>query len=522
MQRKKNILTLILMSSSIGLLILLQVFWLKNSYEKAYYDFRRESGMLFKTTVLALRDSLFLANVEQLPADSVEKVFTARTRIATPGQQIVEAKIDTVKRYVGIQEETSRIQIIVSDSADIVQENFVGPLSTKIQNIQYSREPGMKKSFIIRMGPDTLDLDTLSALYGKALASQNINASFEIKHKLSHERLKRHLPGLPDEDDRDNQHFGRANIFSDTMHCESIPINPFHRYQASLTGVRGLIFHEISPQILFGLFLTLVTCVSFIFMYRNIRTQQRLMESKNEFISNVTHELKTPVATVSVALEALKNFSAMQNPQLTQEYLDIALRELNRLSTMTDKILNTSIYESRGVEFEPEEVDLNRTIEQMLTSMKLVFEKRAATVDYKRSGEDFKLSGSTLHLTNVLYNLVDNALKYSGENPKIEIGLHNDGKTIQLTVKDNGVGIASAYQRKIFEKFFRVPSGDVHNIKGYGLGLSYVASVVKSHHGVIDVKSQPEKGSTFTITLPRIGKIFRFAIPAPSLKPSAE
>lgn len=523
MQGKKNIFTLLLMSCSIGLLILLQAFWLKNSYEKAFYDFRRESSMLFKTTVLALRDSMFLTNVEQLPGDSIENVFTTRARISAPMHSVVAGKVDTVKKFIDIHEETSKVQIFISDSANILQEDFVGPLSTKIQSIQYAREPGMKKSFIIRMGPDTLNIDTLSVHYRKALARENIEASFEIKRKFLSERIKRHLPMLPGDDATPEPHFEDAHIFSDTMLCEPVPINPVSRYQASLTGVRGIIFQQISPQVLFALFLTLVTSASFIFMYRNIRAQQRLMELKNEFISNVTHELKTPVATVSVALEALKNFNAIENPKLTQEYLDIALRELSRLSTMTDKILSTSIYESRGVTFEPEEVDLDQTIEQMLTSMKIVFEKRGAAVQYSRRGGDFKLTGSALHLTNVLYNLVDNALKYSSDSPQIDIDLNDDGKKIQLTVKDNGVGIPPAYQQKIFEKFFRVPSGDVHNIKGYGLGLSYVASVVKSHHGVIDVKSQPGKGASFVILLPRIpGKAFRFATPVPSVKPAAE
>jgi two-component system phosphate regulon sensor histidine kinase PhoR len=518
MNRNKNTVTIILMSSSIALLIILQIFWIRSSYEKAFYDFRRESGMIFRTTVLALRDSIFLKNVEQLPGDSMDRIFTARTHLAGGNiRTSARVNIDTA-RQLGIREETASVHIFVSDSSEVVREDFVGPLSSKIQNIQYERRPGMKKSFIIRLGPDTLRIDTLSHLYAQALSVADIKIPFSIRRLTPTDPIRhsafpaRILDAEPPAD------AGSPNprIFSDTLRCEPVPINPVHRYQASLTGVRALLFREISPQILFALFLTLVTTASFVFMYRNIRAQQRLMASKNEFISNVTHELKTPVATVSVALEALKNFSAIQNPKLTQEYLDIALRELDRLSVMTDKILDTSIHESRGVEFEPEEVDLDQTIRQMMTSMKIVFDRRKATVGYTTSGGDFKLMGSTLHLTNVLYNLVDNALKYCGETPAIDIQITDDGRKVLLSITDNGAGIAPAYQRKIFEKFFRVPSGDVHNIKGYGLGLSYVASVVKSHRGMIDIKSQPGKGSTFTITLPRVPrKMFRTGVRIP-------
>lgn len=521
MQRNRNTVTLVLMSSSILLLVILQVFWLRSSYEKAFYDFRREGGMIFRTTVHALRDSIFMTNVEQLSGDSVEQIITRRASLRPAGQRI-QIEGDSVKQFIDVHEEVTKVQIYMSDSSDVLREDFVGPLSAKIQTLQFEKTPGAKKSFVIRVGPDSLNIDTLSRRFEHALNKADIQVPFDISHDLMKERFDDMIPGkmigrhLPPEQATNTD----ANIFSDTIRCEPVPLNPFHRYQASLTGVRGVLFREISPQILFSLFLTLVTTASFIFMYRNIRAQQRLMESKNEFISNVTHELKTPVATVSVALEALKNFSAIQNPRLTEEYLDIARRELDRLSAMTDKILGASIFESRGVEFEPEEVDIDVVTRQMLTSMKVVFEKRGAIVNFQNNspGSDYKISGSALHLTNVLYNLVDNALKYSVESPRIDITLQENHGKIVLTVKDNGVGIAPAFQQKIFEKFFRVPSGDVHNTKGYGLGLSYVASVIKSHRGVIDVQSQEGKGSTFIITLPRIpGKAFRAAIPVPSL-----
>jgi two-component system phosphate regulon sensor histidine kinase PhoR len=237
-------------------------------------------------------------------------------------------------------------------------------------------------------------------------------------------------------------------------------------------------------------------------MYKNLRAQQKLMQIKNDFISNVTHELKTPVATVSVALEALKNFNALDDPKRTSEYLDIAQNELNRLTLMTDKILKTSVFEDKGVELKIEVVDLDVIISQVLASMKLVFEKRNTILNYSKTGTSFSLGGSREHLTNILYNLVDNGLKYSPEKSVLDIRLTNAGGKMQLVVRDEGIGISREYQKKIFEKFFRVPSGDVHNIKGYGLGLSYVASVVKSHGGEIFVESEPGKGSAFTIILP--------------------
>lgn len=257
------------------------------------------------------------------------------------------------------------------------------------------------------------------------------------------------------------------------------------------------------PQIGFSLFLLSLTALAFVMLYRSLREQQRLMALKNEFISNMTHELKTPISTVSVALEAIQNFSAADNPTLTAEYVDIARHELNRLTLLTDKVLRTSIFEEKGLVIDPEPVDLKAVVTQVLYSLKLVLDKHQAQVSVNQQGTHFELQGSTVHLTNVVFNLLDNAVKYSNAPPEIEITLTQRDAYLTLSVADNGIGIAPAYQSKIFEKFFRVPTGDIHTVKGYGLGLSYVYNVVKSHAGKIELHSQPGRGSTFVVTLPK-------------------
>jgi signal transduction histidine kinase len=293
------------------------------------------------------------------------------------------------------------------------------------------------------------------------------------------------------------------NIYRDTMKLEAVRLNPVSRYSASLFDFKGFILKEIAPQILFSLLLTAITIIAFFVLYKNLRAQQRLMEIKNDFISNVTHELKTPVATVSVALEALKNFHGLDNPARTKEYLEIAQSELNRLTLMTDKILKAGAFENREIAIEKKPVDLRALTQQVIDSLKLLFEKNKAQVSFEATGSSFEMEGEASHLTNLIYNLLDNALKYSLNEPTIKVLLQENVDHITLTVQDNGLGIPSEYKTKIFEKFFRVPTGDVHNIKGYGLGLSYVSSVVKAHGGEVNVESEPGKGSNFTLTLPK-------------------
>ena len=264
------------------------------------------------------------------------------------------------------------------------------------------------------------------------------------------------------------------------------------------------ILKQLTLPVLFSVLLVGITVLSFVLLYRNLVRQKRLAELKNEFISNITHELKTPIATVSVAIEALKNFNAIDDPQRTKEYLDISQNELQRLSLLVDKVLKLSMFEKKEMELKKEQFDYRQLVLEVMNSMRLQFEKYHAIVNLHTKGDNFIVEADKLHITSVIYNLLDNALKYSKENPVIDVQLKANPESIELSVSDNGIGIASAYKEKIFDKFFRVPTGDKHNIKGYGLGLSYVAEVIKRHQGDVQVESELGKGSTFTARFPYI------------------
>lgn len=483
---------------SITLLIVLQGFWLRGSYERAYHDLRRETNDLFRTTVQAMRDSIILRNIHTVPADTTVAVIGTALSPA-----IVKAELkDTIKDTQNV-----KFQVYISSTTqtDSVSKDILKPLVSRIESVHMRNSPG--KSFIVRIDADTLNRDSLQYQFELALKQVAIPAPFQIRHIVHQPDRPEFLPDFPRPGSHahvknDRAQF-RESVFRDTIYTDPVRFNPLHLYTASLTNIRGILLSEIAPQILFSVFLTVTILIAFLVMYMSIRSQQRLMKLKNDFISNITHELKTPVATVSVAIEALRNFQAKGNPKLTAEYLDIAQSELNRLTLMTDKILKTSIFEDRGVEFKPEKVNLDEVVQQILSSMKLIFEKRGAFVTYEKEGTDFELQGGGMHLTNVIYNLIDNAMKYSAKSPVIRIILKSSPQQLTLIVKDQGVGIPKEYKKKIFEKFFRVPTGDVHNAKGYGLGLNYVASVVKSHSGKIDVESEVGLGSTFRIVLPK-------------------
>ncbi len=278
--------------------------------------------------------------------------------------------------------------------------------------------------------------------------------------------------------------------------------NTPYSYQAKFNNVFSFIIQKMGWQISGSLLLLAFVVISFISLYRNLLAQRRLALIKNEFISNITHELKTPIATVSVAIEALKNFGGITSPERTKEYLDISSSELQRLSLLVDKVLKLSMFENREIELKAEALDMKKVVEEVVNTMKLQFEKHKAILELKTEGEHFTINADRLHMVSVLYNLLDNALKYSMENPLITVKLTSKQEHLEISVTDNGIGIAPEYKDRIFEKFFRVPMGNVHNTKGYGLGLSYVAHVVKKHQGFIEVKSKLGIGSSFTVNLP--------------------
>lgn len=498
---------MILMTSSVVLLVVLQVLWLRSSYEKAYFDLRWKLEGQFRNALFMVRDSTFLRNVEKVSdtdsgASGKKNLFFSRRLDSIPADKI---------KSVNIDRKSSQIQIFISaDGQPDSVKAMLQPIASRFGEESIRRGD----HFLYKASLDSLNMDSITFQLKRNLKQANLELPFQIKKTKMGPMFQ--MPGPPVTTDKpvisdnnrrdersqgsDDHHF---NVFSNKIQSQWVRVPPFNRYAVELSNVRLVIIREIAPQIFFSGILTALIIVAFVFMYRSIQSQQRLMQLKNDFISNVTHELKTPIATVSVALEALKSFKGIDNPRLTEEYLDIAQQELKRLTVLTDKVLTTSLFDEHGIIVEFEKVDLDNTLDQALRSLKLVFEKRGASVDVNKTGDDFILEGSQIHLTNVIHNLIDNALKYSPSQPDINLHLQDLGDLVSLIIADKGIGIPEEYHRKIFEKFFRMPTGDIHNVKGYGLGLSYVDSVIQSHYGKITVSSKPGEGSTFRIILPK-------------------
>jgi len=246
--------------------------------------------------------------------------------------------------------------------------------------------------------------------------------------------------------------------------------------------------------------LLVFTSGCFVLVLHTMVAQRKLAEAKNDFINNMTHELKTPLTTVSAAVETLERFGPQADPQKLKTYFHISRTELRRLSDLVDKVLTIATNEQRALTLHPEPVHPAELVQaavhrhQLQGGKPVHFEVAMAPTDV--------VQADRLHLDGVINNLIDNAIKYSKEAVTITVRSRHTAGGWQLTVQDNGLGIASGYQAAVFDRFFRVPTGNLHPVKGFGLGLYYVRQVVERHGGRITVRSEPGRGSEFTLWLP--------------------
>ncbi|MGZ3757322.1 MAG: sensor histidine kinase [Mucilaginibacter sp.] len=263
--------------------------------------------------------------------------------------------------------------------------------------------------------------------------------------------------------------------------------------------------YNVLRNMIFLLLLSLILIVFVIFCFNYIiKTfieQKKLADLKDDFINNMTHELKTPIATITVAIEGMQKFNVLQDTEKTQRYLQTSRNELSRLNDLVTKVLDIASFENKAVELVKTTVDINLLIEDIIGSEKAKTSK-LVNITYKKANDINYIRADNIHFRNVLVNLIDNAVKYSNEPVEIVITIKKSANNVVVSVKDNGIGIPQSHLTQVFDKFHRVPTGNVHNVKGTGLGLSYVKYFVEAHGGAIAVKSEVNKGSEFMVTLP--------------------
>lgn len=503
LKEKKDWLPLGLMLFGLILLLASQFVWLQRTYRSETSQFVKRSGELLEITVRQLYDvkTIKRLNSEMGLADSSKVQINIDHAVAKPtvnySTKVIKKRLspsDDELFYSGIDSlsnlpfDTGHM-IVISEVSEFATDTFIS-VNTPQQDINIE---GIKKllakaehapmgvQILFGLANDSLSVDTVQQTYTANLKREGLLLPFQL---LTEEQPIA-TPGLVTQS-------VRANMFGN------------QEFKAVFPAYRSFLLRQMWEEALFSVLLLGIITMAFALIYRNLRKQHRLSLLKNDFLSNITHELKTPISSVSVAIEALRDFGALKDPKLTREYLDISRDELKRLSLLVDRVLRLTTFEQKELELNLEVLDMSEVTRTILRTMQVQFDQYQAQHELVVRGNDFTLRGDRIHLSSVIFNLLDNALKYrNGEKPEVKLSLVEEAEHLHISIQDNGIGIPATYQDRIFEKFFRVPQGNVHNAKGYGLGLSYVATVVTKHGGRVAVQSQPGNGSQFTLILPK-------------------
>lgn len=265
----------------------------------------------------------------------------------------------------------------------------------------------------------------------------------------------------------------------------------------------GKILLALWPQFLISLLFTISLILVFFMTFREALKQKKISEIRNDFINNMTHEFKTPIATISLAADTVMNEAVIHDPESVRKYSEIIKRENRRMNDQVEKVLELALTEKKELSIVNEPVDLNELLSRLMNVMSLQVQARNGKIEFSGTVDPLIITGDAFHLERVFLNLIDNAIKYAKEAPVIELNLFEKAGYVNIEISDNGIGIAKDEQKRIFDRFYRVSTGDLHNVKGFGLGLSYVKTIVELHRGIIEVESKPGKGSMFRIKFKR-------------------
>lgn len=476
MLKKYKILILAIILTAGGITLVLSV-WLYGNYQNRKMYFLGAADHILFDVIQDFYQENEQELVEQnqiLRYDRVERVVTAIS------DRYPNMNRDTVKKLVednGFNKDNILDEVAVSKRGKFGGGKFSRHLisTMAIRNIKW----------------DQRTVDTLSNRLEQALRARKQYSPFELKVVT--------LTGV-DSMSRDEIYKTRYKLFK----TRPILIDPSEdKYlEIDFLDPRSFLLFSIGWQLTISIFLVLALVGTFFYLLTTIKKQNQLAMLRKSFVNNMTHELKTPVSTVMAAVESIQRFGAKDDKERMNRYLNISKHELEHLSSMIERVLQVDIAETNGVSLNKTSFELATLIDECVENTRL-FAKKPISITFQNDSKNSLIQADHAHLKNVLTNLFDNAVKYSSDEVKIDVHLKEQDDQYILQIRDNGNGIPKAYQKSVFDLFFRVPSGDIHDVKGFGLGLAYVKQVVNQHGGHIELDSELSVGSNFVISLPK-------------------
>ncbi|MBB5620193.1 two-component system phosphate regulon sensor histidine kinase PhoR [Pedobacter cryoconitis] len=337
---------------------------------------------------------------------------------------------------------------------------------------------------------------TLDTLLRAELANKNINLAYDfwLKSLVSDRLVFRKISSLQGE-------ILPANTYKTALFSNDVLRDPGMLY-INFPNKSAAIFNNLSVTMASSAGLLIVLISIFSYTLYAILRQKKIAEMKSDFINNMTHEFKTPVSTIMIASEALRDPEIQEDKSRISRLAGIIYDENVRLGNHIERVLSIARLDKKELKLETEDVEMNSLIAAVADSMSLQLQKKEATLTLNLNASNALVTGDELHLSNVIYNLIDNANKYSIDPPQITLSTKNAGKCLYIDIEDKGIGMTKEQCKRAFDQFYRVPTGNLHDVKGFGLGLNYVQDIITQMNGTIKLKSEKDKGTIFEIIIP--------------------
>ncbi len=401
----------------------------------------------------------------------------------------IDSLTDHVEQYISIKTER------IIDSVMVDLEGKLKIFEEKAQSIEETYNQIVMEVKIKDSDTDPrIDQEHLEYQLEETFTNYNIDLDFEYSVERDSEYRDNKIIHSDSYNHEETDYL--IQLFPDDLYLE-----PYYLY-VQFRNKDSHIYQSMGWLLLTSLIFTLVIIFTFAYTIAVILRQKKLSEIKSDFINNMTHEFKTPIATISLAVDSITNPKVLNVPEQIKYFSGIIKKENLRMNNQVENILQMALIDRKELNLNLSNQNIHEMIIKAVEHIQLQVDKRKGTITYQLDAAYYHCQVDTIHLTNVIYNLLDNANKYSPKNPEISIRTSNIHNQLKISVSDKGVGIQKDELSKIFDKLYRISTGDIHNIKGFGLGLTYVKAIVLAHRGDIQVESSPGQGSVFHVTIP--------------------
>ena len=521
MNKKLFFLLVVLMSLSLIGIIFVQGFWIKSTVETKEEQFSFNAKQILRKVSIELQqkelESYYFALQNIVDSLGTQAGNSSMSEIF----DVEEEEINDVSFYSnGILEEDYKLstafldattdtvhfkELINSKVSELVKKDDLDTNSMMAQNRinRIFRMKDVEKEFIRETVMDytgkmpihkRVSKQFIERLIRNELKGRDLNTSFEYGIYSN---------GLETKVRSDDFDLDSAATYSVPLFVGDDGTSEYQLF-VNFTGKKKVVLSSITLMAVLSVIFTLIIVIAYSSALSQLVKQRQISEIKTDFINNMTHEFKTPIATINLALDAIKNPKVASDPDRVANYHQMIRDENRRMHAQVENVLRISRLEKNELDLKKERLDLHDLIEEAITHIDLIVQDKEGYVKTHLGALKSSILANQTHFMNVIVNILDNAVKYSPDEPKIDIYTENARNFIIMKIRDQGSGMSKVVQKKVFEKFYREHTGDMHNVKGHGLGLAYVKRILDDHHGEISVVSEKGKGSTFIVKLPLI------------------